>query len=91
MGKFYYQLYDNAKQNTVNSQQMYRMYPPTFDEVQNKWRYTFFKDCKTGNDLLEVLNMNLYVKSFKALLKKSRDFPVIYNKWGLVRKSPFIN
>ena len=51
MTKFYYQHYDNQRYNSINAQQMYKEFPPTFEETEHKWKMKLFKsrDLKLQN------------------------------------------
>ena len=90
MTKFYYQTYDNYKYPTVNSQQLWRQYPPTYNEVQDKWKLSLLEKCETSGQIWDVINSKLWVKSFTALLHKAKTYPVVYDKWGILRKN-FLN
>ncbi len=92
MKKFYYMHYDNAKYNTINSQAMYKQYPPTFEETERKWKMNLFKSrkCRNAKDLWKILNWNLSQEEFKVLRYKATTFPVIYDKWGFKRKGNFL-
>ncbi len=92
MKKFYYMHYDNAKYNTINSQAMYKQYPPTFEETERKWKMNLFKSrkCRNAKDLWKILNWNLSQEEFEELRYKATTFPVIYDKWGFKRKGNFL-
>ena len=86
--KFYYQRYDNAKYNTVNSQALYKQYPPTFEETEHKWKMDLFKSrkCRNARNVRKILDWTLSQDEFEELRYKATTFPVVYNKWGFKRK-----
>ena len=86
--KFYYQRYDNAKYNTVNSQALYKQYPPTFEETERKWKMNLFKSrkCRNASNVWKILNWTLPQEEFEELIYKATTFPVVYDKWGFKRK-----
>ena len=90
--KFYYQRYDNAKYNTVNSQALYKQYPPTFEETEHKWKMDLFKSrkCRNARNVRKILNWTLSQDEFEELRYKATTFPVVYNKWGFKRKGDFL-
>lgn len=91
MTKFYYQHYDNAKYNTINSQQLYKQYPPTYEETQDKWTMRLFKSrkCRNAANVWKILWWELSKDEFEELRYKATTFPVMYDKWGFRRSNPF--
>ncbi len=87
--KFYYQTYDNAAHNTVNSQALYAQYPPTFEETEHKWKMRLFKSrkCRNARNVWKILNWTLSQEEFEELRYKAVTFPVVYDKWGFLRNS----
>ena len=91
MTKFYYQHYDNAKYNTINSQQLYKQYPPTYEETERKWKLKLFKSrkCRNARNVWKILHWDLPKEEFEELRYKATTFPVMYDKWGFGRSNPF--
>ena len=92
MKKFYYMHYDNAKYNTINSQAMYKQYPPTFEETERKWKMNLFKSrkCRNARNVWKILWWDLPQEEYDELRYKATTFPVIYDKWGFKRKGNFL-
>tara|TARA_B100001079_G_C16141253_1_gene395677 strand:- start:234 stop:530 length:297 start_codon:yes stop_codon:yes gene_type:complete len=93
MTKFYYQHYDNIKYNSVNAQQMYKEFPPTFEETEHKWKMKLFKSrkCRNASNVRKILDWELSDDEFFELRYKAETFPVIYDKWGFKRQGDFLN
>ncbi len=91
MTKFYYQTYDNAKYNTINSQRLYKQYPPTYEETERKWKLKLFKSrkCRNARNVWKILHWDLPKEEFEELRYKATTFPVMYDKWGFRRSNPF--
>ena len=89
--KYYYQRFDNAKYNTIQSQQLYKQYPPTFEETQDKWTMRLFKSrkCRNAANVWKILWWELSKEEFEELRYKATTFPVMYDKWGFRRSNPF--
>ena len=90
--KFYYQRFDNAKYNTVESQALYKQYPPTFEETERKWKMNLFKSrkCRNARNVWKILWWDLPQEEYDELRYKATTFPVIYDKWGFKRKGDFL-
>ena len=90
--KFYYQRFDNAKYNTVESQALYKQYPPTFEETERKWKMNLFKSrkCRNARNVWKILNWSLPQEEYEQLRYRAVTFPVVYDKWGFKRKGDFL-
>ena len=53
-------------------------------------KLSLLEKCETSGEIWDVINSKLWVKSFTALLHKAKTYPVVYDKWGILRKN-FLN
>ena len=93
MTKFYSQHYDNQRYNSINAQALYKEFPPTFQETEEKWKMKLFKSrkCRNAANVRKILDWELSDEEFYELRYKAETFPVVYDKWGFKRQGDFLN
>lgn len=93
MTKFYSQHYDNQRYNSINAQSLYKEFPPTFQETEEKWKMKLFKSrqCRNASNVRKILDWELSDEEFYELRYKAETFPVVYDKWGFKRQGDFLN